>query len=779
MTFDPVFELSSLDGSNGFVINGIAASAQSGRSVSGAGDINGDGIDDLIVGAPFAAPNGNFLAGTSYVVFGSDQGFSASLELSALDGTNGFVLNGIDASDRSGDSVSGAGDINGDGIDDLIVGATNADPNGNNSGESYVVFGSDQGFSASLELSALDGTNGFIFEGATGDDRVGASVSGAGDINGDGIDDILIGAPRANPNGVSRAGESYVVFGSDQGFSTSLSPVDLDGTNGFVINGIDEPDASGITVSGVGDINGDGIDDLIVGAINADPNGNSNAGESYVVFGSDQGFSASLELSALNGTNGFVLNGIDAGDSSGYSLSGAGDINGDGIDDLIIGARGPFPGDGRTGESYVVFGSDQGFSASLELSALDGTNGFIFEGATGDDRVGASVSGAGDINGDGIDDLIIGAYDADPNGFSRAGESYVVFGSDQGFSASLSPVDLDGTNGFVINGIDAIDNSGNSVSGAVDINGDGIDDLIIGARFAGPNGNSFAGESYVVFGRATESSVPLVFGEPATLFVDDEGILQGNGFGAGNPYTGDLFSNTDGTANPDDAILGTDGDDTIWPGETGNDLIDAGEGNNTIGIGTGDSQVAAGAGDDFLYSIAGGGGTNVIDLGDGSNRIWVENGDYDITTGSGNDEIGLGTGTDVVNAGDGNNLIYLVDTVDPATVGDKDILTGLGDDFIQTGGGNDRIDAGLGFNTLNGGTGADIFTARTGAYNFIGDFELGIDQVELADFAFAELSFFQGTGDVAADVFGFVDGEAVLQVANTTVAALDNTANFV
>ncbi|MEM6715093.1 MAG: hypothetical protein AAF622_08470 [Cyanobacteria bacterium P01_C01_bin.147] len=585
---------------------------------------------------------------------------------------------------------------------------------------------------------------------------------------------------------------------------------------------------------------GDGIDDVIIGAVNADPNGNDSAGESYVVFGSDQGFGASLDLSTLNGSNGFVINGVDAGDAAGLPVSDAGDINGDGIDDLIIGSgigSRSASSNGSDREVYVVFGSDQGFSANLELAALDGTNGFAINGiaATFFAIFTFSVSGAGDINGDGIDDLIIGSGSANPNGQSFAGASYVVFGSDQGFSASIDVSALDGCNGFVLNGIDARDYSGISVSGAGDINGDGFADLIIGAP--GPIfGSSVSGESYVVFGRAAGSSVPLVFGEPATLYVDDEGIIQGNGFGACNPYMGDLFSNTDGTANPNDAIAGTAGDDNIWPGETGNDLIDAGAGNNTIGIGTGDSRVAAGAGDDFiysvaggggtnlidlgdgnneayleagdndvttgtgndligigsgndtvnagagddfLYSIAGGGGTNVIDLGDGNNRLWVENGDYDITTGSGADEIGLGTGTDVVNAGDGNNLIYLVDTVDPATVGNKDILTGLGDDYVQTGGGNDQIDAGLGFNTLFGGTGADTFTARTGAYNFIGDFELGLDQIELADFAFADLSFFQGTGDVAADVFGFVAGEAVLQVANTTVAALDSTANFV
>ena len=119
MTNTP-FELSSLNGANGFVINGIDAGDNSGFSVSTAGDVNGDGIDDIIIGARFADANGNNNAGESYVVFGSAMRFGASLDLSALNGTNGFVINGIDASDFSGASVSAAGDVNGDGIDDII-----------------------------------------------------------------------------------------------------------------------------------------------------------------------------------------------------------------------------------------------------------------------------------------------------------------------------------------------------------------------------------------------------------------------------------------------------------------------------------------------------------------------------------------------------------------------------------------------------------------------------------------------------------------------------------
>ncbi|MEH1866202.1 MAG: tandem-95 repeat protein, partial [Nostoc sp.] len=154
---------------------------------------------------------------------------------------------------------------------------------------------------------------------------------------------------------------------------------------------------------------------------------------------------------------------------------------------------------------YVVFGSSNGFGASLNLSSLDGSNGFVINGIDNDNS-GGSVSSAGDINGDGFDDLIIGASSASPNGQLFAGSSYVVFGSSNGFGASLNLSSLDGSNGFVINGIDSRDYSGSSVSSAGDINGDGFDDLIIGAFGADPNDQLFAGESYVVFGFPTAAS---------------------------------------------------------------------------------------------------------------------------------------------------------------------------------------------------------------------------------------------------------------------------------
>ncbi|MEM7706294.1 MAG: Ig-like domain-containing protein [Pseudomonadota bacterium] len=520
-------ELRDLDGSNGFMAKGGDSFILSGLSVSGAGDVNGDGIDDIIIGASFANPDNKFYAGQSYVLFGRNAPLSGSVELSNLDGTNGFVLNGIDPYDYSGRSVSGAGDVNGDGLDDVIVGAYRADLGGKSfAGESYVVFGSDTGFPAGIDLDSLDGSNGFVLNGIEAFDTSGRSVSDSGDVNGDGIDDLIIGAENADPGENSSAGESYVVFGRSIGFSSTIDLENLDGLNGFVLNGIGIGDRSGRAVSDAGDVNGDGIADLLIGAYAADPGDNSSAGESYVVFGRDTGFSASVDLADLNGTNGFVMTGIDAGDRSGLAVSSAGDLNDDGFDDLIIGADLAGP-DSRplAGEGYVVFGRATGFSASIDLGSLNGSNGFTLIGADSNDRAGHSVSGAGDVNGDGIADLIIGASRGAPDGNGFAGESYVVFGRRTAFPPSISLGDLNGADGFVINGVDPGDASGVSVGGAGDVNGDGIDDLIIGASGADPNGISGAGETYVVFGNAAPASL----GDTAFLFDELEDDTSASG----------------------------------------------------------------------------------------------------------------------------------------------------------------------------------------------------------------------------------------------------------
>ncbi len=319
------------------------------------------------------------------------------------------------------------------------------------------MFGTRVEFASSLDLSTLNGLNGFIIQGIGPDDMTGGSVSSAGDVNDDGIDDVIItGSPFYNSHGYD--GESYVVFGSNNGFAPVVEESITDKQSPanklfkLLINDhvFRDPDGDNLTYSAtlandlplpswlIFDPNTVGfkgiplskdLGDLEIKLIATDSS-NKSTSINFTLTVTDNLFPAVVELQQyLNDSNGFIINGINDFDRLGESVNSAGDVNGDGIDDLIIGAPNAGSDSYGTGESYVVFGRSSRFANSFDLSTLDGTNGFVIKGIDDFDRLGNSVSGAGDVNGDGIDDLIIGAPNADSNGKGGAGESYVVFGS--------------------------------------------------------------------------------------------------------------------------------------------------------------------------------------------------------------------------------------------------------------------------------------------------------------------------------------------------------------
>ncbi len=731
MPFGAVFNLASLNGANGFRIDGNAINDDSGWSVASAGDVNGDGFADFIISAVGADPNGLSNAGSSYVVFGSASGLPQNFGLAALNGTNGFRIDGAAADDQSGWSVASAGDVNGDGFADLFVGAYGADPGGQlNAGSGYVIFGKASGWTPTLSLSTLNGTNGFRLDGLALNDNAGASVASAGDINGDGITDLIIGGPGA----IGGAGSSYVVFGKASGWTSTLALSSLNGVNGFRIDGVTGGDGSGRSVSSAGDVNGDGIADLIIGASGADPGGAGGAGSSYVIFGKTSGWTATLALSSLNGTNGFRIDGVTASDDSGGSVASAGDINGDGVGDLIVGARNADPGGlGIAGSSYVVFGKTSAWTATLALSSLNGTNGFRIDGAAAGDNVGFSVASAGDINGDGFADLIIGAINADPGGRIDAGSSYVIFGKASGWAATLALSSLDGANGFRLDGAAAGDSSGGSVASAGDVNGDGFADVLIGAYRADPGGQSRAGSAYVVYGEAT-------------------GAITRNGTVGGDLMRGGAFNDSLTGLGGADTLRGNFGDDTLNGGALA-DLLEGGDGGDSLIGGSGADTLDGGAGGQDIASYASSIGAVAVyaampssSTGDAAGDVFIGIEAWSLADLAGvADTFFGGTAGETVYANAGNDVLF--------GNGGNDLLFGdAGDDFLLGGAGADALNGGAGFDavfygdstvaiSLNLATGVHTGFAAGDGFAFIeaflmteqGDTVIGVDNAAAGD----------------------------------------------
>jgi hypothetical protein len=392
-------------GAGGFAIEASPTYPGAGYSFANAGDVNGDGLDDLLVGT--ASFN---LDGAAYVVFG--KATAETVLLADLDGAlgGGFAIRGANIGDAVGLSVSGAGDVNGDGLADVIVGASGA-----GAGTAYVVFG--KATPGQFALGLLDGglDGGFAILGPTESSGAANGVAGVGDVNGDGLADVALNARGAATS------MAYVVFGKRDTASVS---VDALAGKGFAISDGAVVGGSGPAVAGAGDVNGDGLADLVVGKDDAEP---SQAGAAYVVFGKASDTATDLAALKAGTGEGFLIQGGDDFDNAGRSVAGAGDFDADGFADLLVGAENAAPGGGASkGKAYVVWGKAS--VTPVLLSAVENeTGGFAVEGAFEQDFAGSAVAGAGDVDRDGLLDLLIGARGADVVA-DGAGAAHVLFG---------------------------------------------------------------------------------------------------------------------------------------------------------------------------------------------------------------------------------------------------------------------------------------------------------------------------------------------------------------
>jgi len=451
---------------------GNQSSANFGYSVSTAGDVNGDGYSDVIIGA-YAYDNGQSNEGKVFGYYGSASGLQA---------TENWTAESNVASVYFGGCVSFAGDVNGDGYSDVIISASNYSNGQNIEGKAFVYNGSAGGLSL---------TESWSVESNVPDVGLDMCVSTAGDVNGDGYSDVLVGF-RNYDNGQNSEGKVFEYDGSSSGLSATAI---------WTYESNQDNTSFGSGIASAGDVNGDGYSDIIIGSMNYD-NGQTNEGKANVFLGSAAGlftFTIYWEVES------------DQADARyGNSVSTAGDVNGDGFSDVIVGAVGVDNGQSNEGAAYVYYGS---------ASIMSSTPNLTLENNQAESQFGYSVSTAGDVNGDGYSDVIVGA----PKYDNFLGRCFVYLGSSSGLASSPA---------WTIGGIYGGGYLGISVSTAGDVNGDGYSDVIVGASRDYLGGRAFvfygssSGLSATADWTATSDQEYTVFGE----CVSTAGDVNGDGY---------------------------------------------------------------------------------------------------------------------------------------------------------------------------------------------------------------------------------------------------------
>ena len=749
--FDPEVDISNLPAAAGFTLEGSALGDEFGYVLAKATDLQGAGTGDaLLIGAR--------KAGTVSVVLNGETAV-------------GFTVTGL-TSAADGMSLTALGDFNGDGFGDFAIG----DPSANSGrGAVYVIFGSETP-PATLDVDDLVGTNGFVINGFEENDLAGTSIAGGFDLNSDGINDLLIGAPGTDvgDTGGTNAGAAYIVYG-DSSTPPATEDINAGQYTKLAFTGY-QFDEFGTVVS-TGDVNGDSYGDIIVLAPEAD----TSSSAAYVILGAND---PQTDLAALSGSasGGFKITGVDIAD-----VTMLGDVSGDGVGDIGIVAS--------NGDVYIVYGQQGGFTGgTFDLNTMtDPSNqpnnlGMVFKGLFGDTvPTSVTLTGLGDVNGDpsgAIGDIGIYATFA---GGTQPAQSFTILGGTANFAALDAADNSDGTTDSTIDfaAIDGpvdfvetaptvvfigdaavtIDEDTANVSGTIGITDSATDDPvqfvrndpiqgIYGMFVLNDAGNLWtytvdADQVAILNALDADESVEdfaiFVANNPAqtqrkiTITIDGvddiatvEVLLDGPATEDNGRITGTVtLDDPDTSDNP--TLAGTSGTGTygnIVVDENGRfaytvtdaslqSLGDNETREETITL-TGDDGLSY----DFVLEITGAAEETPLNFfGDTNDTIYTSFGNDIINAFGGNDFINAGAGNDTVDAGNGDDTVFDVlgdDSVDGG-IGNDDIRLLTGDNIVEGGDGNDFIVTGFGFDTINGGAGNDVIAADAGGVFLFGN----------------------------------------------------------